>query len=67
VVARGESEFRKNKEWWKEKNKLVVGGVNFYELLGNRKPSVSRWKEAIKEFIGNMKIKSLGGYVEKEN
>jgi len=57
----------KIKEWWEEKNKLVVGGVNFYELLGNRKPSVSRWKEAIKEFIEKHEDKIPWEYVEKEN
>jgi len=54
-------------EWWKKKDKLVIGTAKFYKLLGNRKPKVGQWKEAIKEFIKGRKDNILWEFVEKEN
>ncbi|MFZ0964385.1 MAG: ATP-dependent endonuclease [Terriglobia bacterium] len=39
--------------WWKTKDKLVVGGVNFAGLWpeGAKEPGVKDWKEKAKQFI----------------
>ncbi|MEK6676509.1 MAG: ATP-dependent endonuclease [Planctomycetota bacterium] len=40
------------KEWWKNKDQLVVGGVSFANFVnGTKAPTVGDWKEKAKEFI----------------
>lgn len=40
------------KEWWKQKDKLVVNGVSFAEFLGiTTTPTVGTWKDKAKVFI----------------
>lgn len=42
----------KIKEWWKEKDRLVVNGVSFAKFLGGAKaPTVNDWKEKAQEFV----------------
>ncbi len=38
-------------EWWKNKDTLKVGEVNFLDYLGTTKPKVVTWKEKAKEFV----------------
>ncbi|MHA2246603.1 MAG: AAA family ATPase [Candidatus Hodarchaeales archaeon] len=37
-------------EWWKNKEKLVVGEVHFKEKLGTSKLNVGEWKDIVKRF-----------------
>jgi putative ATP-dependent endonuclease of the OLD family len=40
------------REWWKNKDQLIVNGVSFAEFIGGTKPpGVEAWKEKAKEFI----------------
>lgn len=40
------------KEWWKDTDKLAIGGVSFYEFLDTAKaPKVGDWKEKATEFV----------------
>lgn len=38
-------------EWWGEKDSLKVSGLDFGSGLGSSKPSVSKWKQNVKEFL----------------
>lgn len=40
-------------EWWKEKEKLVVGGISFAAFCGAdaKKPGLDEWKEKAKQFV----------------
>lgn len=38
-------------EWWPEKDKLVVNGLDFGNDLGTSKPKVGEWKDKVEEFI----------------
>ena len=40
-------------EWWKNKDDLNVGDVNFLDHVGAANPKVGIWKEKAKEFIEN--------------
>ncbi len=55
------------KEWWKNKDQLVVNGVSFIEYLSATKaPSVGDWKEKAKEFTAanSDKIPTKDAWVE---
>ena len=40
------------KEWWKNKDRLIVGGISFVDFInGTKEPKVGEWKEKVKEFI----------------
>jgi len=39
------------KEWWEEKESLIVNGVSFSKRLGSRKPNVGEWKEHAVDFL----------------
>jgi len=38
-------------KWWKEKDILKFNGINFGVRLGNRKPTVGKWKEEAEKFV----------------
>ena len=37
-------------EWWQDKNRLIINDKNFLELVGERRPTVTLWKEKAEEF-----------------
>lgn len=40
------------KEWWKNKDQMVAGGVSFADFLGGSKsPTVGDWKDKAKQFV----------------
>lgn len=40
------------KEWWKNKDQLIVNSLSFAEFIGGTKtPNVGEWKEKAKEFV----------------
>lgn len=58
-------------EWWKNKDKLVIGDLDFSSELGSSKPSVGQWKIIAAEFLEKnadkiphelIKIKNPKGY-----
>lgn len=38
-------------EWWNKKDEFEVNGLDFGSELGTSKPSVGKWKEAIRDFL----------------
>ena len=38
-------------EWWSNKDELKINGVEFGVELGTTKPTVVKWKEAVKKFL----------------
>jgi putative ATP-dependent endonuclease of OLD family len=41
----------KIKEWWEDKDNLVINGVSFAQLLGAKAPTVGDWKVKAGEFL----------------
>lgn len=38
-------------DWWAEKNTLKIGDKNFLDEIGTRKPTGSKWKQGISQFL----------------
>jgi predicted ATP-dependent endonuclease of OLD family len=38
-------------DWWASRNELRVQGLNFASALGSKKPTVTAWKEAARDFV----------------
>jgi predicted ATP-dependent endonuclease of OLD family len=50
-LRRAEISGKNIKEWWKKKDRLRVGELNFADVLGTSRPLVGEWEEKAEQFV----------------